>query len=216
MKQILWIQRFLLSILCLVSCFETGEDLQKKKQEEQTWILTTLYWQRNFGNCIKIDTNANTKTCSRRPLGVCDHNQLIITQAEVNFNLNETRTIQNRTPDCQESILQSGILALGATSNANIDTLKGRYQFQVTESCETSGYVPSANVRLATFSEIQLLESPRGKIAKAAKTISANGFLPQSSRDKANSCLRLEFLEWEQILAGESFENKVLLEITLP
>ncbi|EOQ89936.1 putative lipoprotein [Leptospira yanagawae serovar Saopaulo str. Sao Paulo = ATCC 700523] len=207
---------FYIFLLLLISCFESGKDLQKKQEENQTWILTTLYWQRNFGNCIKTDSNTNTKTCSRRPLGVCNHNQLIVTQAEVNLNLNETNGLLGRTPDCQESILQSGILSLSATTNANSESLKSRYLFQVTESCEGSGYVPSANVRLASFSEIQWLESVRGKIAKAAHTISINGFLPQANRDKANNCLRLEFLEWEKDLAKENVENKVLLEITLP
>ncbi|WP_246837485.1 hypothetical protein [Leptospira bouyouniensis] len=187
-----------------------------KKEEEQTWILSTLYWQRNSGNCIKLDSNTNTRTCSRRPSGVCNVNQLIVTQAEVNFNLNETRNIQNRIPDCQESILQSGILSQGATSNSNTDTIKSRYSFQVVETCENVGIQPNSGTRLATFFEIQWLESPRGKISKAAKLIAANGFLPQSSRDKANSCLQLEFLEWEKELAQENNLNKILLEIALP
>lgn len=209
----------ILLIICLfifTRCFESGEDLQKKKEEEQTWILSTLYWQRNSGNCIKLDSNTNTRTCSRRPSGVCNVNQLIVTQAEVNFNLNETRNIQNRIPDCQESILQSGILSQGATSNSNTDTIKSRYSFQVVETCENVGIQPNSGTRLATFFEIQWLESPRGKISKAAKLIAANGFLPQSSRDKANSCLQLEFLEWEKELAQENNLNKILLEITLP
>ncbi|TGM02155.1 hypothetical protein [Leptospira jelokensis] len=203
-------------LLFLISCFESGKDLQKKQEEKQTWILTTLYWQRNFGNCIKTDTNANSRTCSRRPLGVCNHNQLIVTQAEVNLNFAEANALLSRTPDCQESIIQSGILTLSATSNASSENLKSRYLFQVTESCEGSGFVPSANVRLANFSEIQWLESARGKIAKAANAITANGFLPQANRDKANNCLRLEYIDWEKDLAKENVENKVLLEIALP
>lgn len=209
-------QIYLFSILFLVSCFETGEELQRKKEEEQTQLLTTLVWQRNYGNCIKTDTNTNTRTCSRRPLGVCNQGQLIITQAEVNFILNETRIIQNRTTDCQESILQSGLLNTKATTNANIDSIQSRYQFLVTESCEIAGIQPATGTRLATFFELQWLESPRGKTAKAAKVIAANGFLPQSSRDKANACLQLEFLEWEKDLAQGSNENKILLEISLP
>ncbi|XDD46398.1 hypothetical protein AB3N60_17095 [Leptospira sp. WS39.C2] len=210
--------RFLLLfiIFALFSCFESGEEVQKQEEEKQTWILTTLSWQRNFGNCIKLDNDTNSRVCSRRPLGVCNVNQLIVTQAEVNFTINETRNIQSRIPDCQESILQSGLLSLKATTNANIDTFKSKYGFSVTESCEVSGIQPSAGTRLATFVEIQWLESTRGKVAKAAKIISTNGFLPQSSRDKANSCLQLEFLEWEKNLAQGNNENKILIEIVLP
>jgi len=206
----------MISILALPSCFESGKDVQNKKEEEQTWILTTLYWQRNSGNCIKLDTNTNSRTCSRRPLGICNVNQLIVTQAEVNFLLNETKNLQNRVPDCQESILQSGILNTKATTNANTDSFKTRYGFTVTESCEVAGIQPAAGTQLATFVQIQWLESARGKIAKSAKAIVANGFLPQSSRDKANSCLQIEFLEWEKELAQANNDNKILIEMTLP
>ncbi|TGM55883.1 hypothetical protein EHQ91_13410 [Leptospira biflexa] len=212
-------KQVIIFITCLflhTSCLQSGEDIQQKNEEETTWLLSTLLWQRNSGNCIKTDTNTNISMCSRRPLGICNVNQLIVTQAEVNYTLNESRTIQNRNPDCQESILQSGILSQSATSNANSDTIKARYRFLVTESCEASGVQPSSDTRFATFFEIQWLESTRGKIAKAAKSIVANGFLPQNSRDKANSCLQLEFLEWEKGLAEGNLQNKILIEITVP
>ncbi|PJZ47002.1 hypothetical protein [Leptospira brenneri] len=205
-------------ILFLISCFESGEEKQKEKENKETIFLTTLYLIRESGNCIKTDTTLtnNNRFCSRRPLGICSVNQLILTQSELNVILNEMRTIQNRTTDCQESILQSGILSLKATTALETENLKSKYTFQVAETCELEGFQTSASARFATFSEIQWLESARGKIAKGAKTIAANGFLPQANRDRANSCLQLEFKDWEKDLAQGNNENKILVEIVHP
>lgn len=204
--------------LFFTSCFENGEEKQKEEENKQTVYLTTFYWIRQSGNCIKTDTtlSTNNQFCSRRPLGICSVNQLILTQSELNVLLNDMRTIQNRTADCQESILQSGILSLKATTVTETENLKSKYTFRVAESCELEGFQTAAGVRFASFTEIQWLESVRGKIAKAAKTISANGFLPQATRDRANSCLQLEFKDWEKDLAQGNNENKILVEIVHP
>ncbi|EMY71775.1 hypothetical protein [Leptospira vanthielii] len=205
-------------ILFLISCFESGEETQKKEENKQTLYLTTLYLVRQSGNCIKTNTSltSNNQFCSRRPLGVCTVDQLIVTQSEVNVILNEVKTIQTKTVDCQESIFQSGVLLSKATTTAEIDTLKSQYTFRVVESCELEGFQVANGTRFANFSEIQWLESVRGKIAKAAKTISVNVFLPQAYRDRANSCLNLEFKDWEKDLAQGNNENKILVEITHP
>nr|WP_208721785.1 hypothetical protein [Leptospira mtsangambouensis] len=205
-------------ILMLTSCFESGEEKQKKEENKQTFNLTTLYLIRESGNCIKTNTSlsSNNQFCSRRPLGVCNVNQLIVTQSEVNVMINDARIIQTRTTDCQESILQSGVLSLKATTTANTDTFKSQYTFRVAESCELEGFQVSNGTRFANFTEILWLESVRGKIAKAAKLIVANGFLPQANRDRANSCLNLEFKDWEKDLAQGNNENKILVEIVHP
>ncbi|TGM73336.1 hypothetical protein EHR01_14130 [Leptospira mtsangambouensis] len=202
----------------LTSCFESGEEKQKKEENKQTFNLTTLYLIRESGNCIKTNTSlsSNNQFCSRRPLGVCNVNQLIVTQSEVNVMINDARIIQTRTTDCQESILQSGVLSLKATTTANTDTFKSQYTFRVAESCELEGFQVSNGTRFANFTEILWLESVRGKIAKAAKLIVANGFLPQANRDRANSCLNLEFKDWEKDLAQGNNENKILVEIVHP
>ncbi|TGK90311.1 hypothetical protein EHQ23_01770 [Leptospira bourretii] len=205
-------------ILILTSCFDSGEEKQKKEENKQTFNLTTLYLIRESGNCIKTNTSltSNNQFCSRRPLGVCNVNQLIVTQSEVNVMINDARIIQTRTTDCQESILQSGVLSLKATTTANIDTFKSQYTFRVAESCELEGFQVNNGTRFANFTEILWLESVRGKIAKAAKLIVANGFLPQANRDRANSCLNLEFKDWEKDLAQGNNENKILVEIVHP
>nr|WP_244290259.1 hypothetical protein [Leptospira bourretii] len=205
-------------ILMLTSCFDSGEEKQKKEENKQTFNLTTLYLIRESGNCIKTNTSlsSNNQFCSRRPLGVCNVNQLIVTQSEVNVMINDARIIQTRTTDCQESILQSGVLSLKATTTANIDTFKSQYTFLVAESCELEGFQVNNGTRFANFTEILWLESVRGKIAKAAKLIVANGFLPQANRDRANSCLNLEFKDWEKDLAQGNNENKILVEIVHP
>ncbi|EOQ95103.1 putative lipoprotein [Leptospira wolbachii serovar Codice str. CDC] len=205
-------------ILSLVSCFESGKEVKKKEEDKQTLYLTTLYLVRESGNCIKTNTSlpTNNQFCSRRPLGVCSVNQLILTQGEVNVILNEVKNIQTRTVDCQESILQSGILIAKATTTMEIDTLKSQYTFRVVESCELEGFQVANGTRFANFTEIQWLESARGKIAKAAKSVAANGFLPQANRDRANSCLNLEFKDWEKDLAQGNLENKILVEINHP
>ncbi|MCG6140133.1 hypothetical protein LFX27_06010 [Leptospira mtsangambouensis] len=205
-------------ILMLTSCFDSGEEKQKKEENKQTFNLTTLYLIRESGNCIKTNTSlsSNNQFCSRRPLGVCNVNQLIVTQSEVNVIINDARIIQTRTTDCQESILQSGVLSLKATTTANIDTFKSQYTFRVAESCELEGFQVNNGTRFANFTEILWLESVRGKIAKAAKLIVANGFLPQANRDRANSCLNLEFKDWEKDLAQGNNENKILVEIVHP
>ncbi|TGL22990.1 hypothetical protein EHQ47_07860 [Leptospira bourretii] len=202
----------------LTSCFDSGEEKQKKEENKQTFNLTTLYLIRESGNCIKTNTSlsSNNQFCSRRPLGVCNVNQLIVTQSEVNVMINDARIIQTRTTDCQESILQSGVLSLKATTTANIDTFKSQYTFLVAESCELEGFQVNNGTRFANFTEILWLESVRGKIAKAAKLIVANGFLPQANRDRANSCLNLEFKDWEKDLAQGNNENKILVEIVHP
>lgn len=204
--------------LFLTSCFEGGEEKQKEEENKQTFNLTTLYLIRQYGNCIKTNTSlsSNNQFCSRRPLGVCNVNQLIVTQSEVNVMINDARIIQTRTVDCQESILQSGVLSLKATTTANVDNFKSQYTFRVAESCELEGFQTSNGTRFANFTEILWLDSVRGKIAKAAKTIVANGFLPQVNRDRANSCLNLEFKDWERDLAQGSNDNKILVEIVHP
>ncbi|MCW7491435.1 hypothetical protein ND861_02080 [Leptospira sp. 2 VSF19] len=205
-------------ILLFASCFESGVEKENKEEYKQTLFLTTLYLVRQSGNCIKTDSTLanNNQFCSRRPLGVCSVNQLVLTQNELNVMLNEMRTIQNRTTDCQESILQSGILVLKVTTANETEILKSRFSFRVVDSCEFEGFQVSSGKRLANFSEIQWLESVRGKIAKAAKTIANNGFLPQVNRDRANSCLNLEFKDWEKDLAQGNLENKILVEINPP
>lgn len=205
-------------ILFLASCFQSGEEVKKEEENKQTFYLTTLYLVRQSGNCIKTNTSltSNNQFCSRRPLGVCNVNQLIVTQAEVNVILNEARIIQSRTVDCQESILQSGVLSSKATTVANIDSFKSQYTFRVVETCELEGFQEASGTRFANFTEIQWLESVRGKIAKAAKSISANTFLPQANRDRANSCLNLEFKDWEKDLAQGNNDNKILVEIVHP
>ncbi|MGE8721018.1 hypothetical protein ACO2KH_08845 [Leptospira terpstrae] len=205
-------------ILFLTSCFESGEEVKKEEENKQTFYLTTLYLVRQSGNCIKTNTSltSNNQFCSRRPLGVCNVNQLIVTQAEVNVILNEARIIQARTVDCQESILQSGVLSSKATTVANIDSFKSQYTFRVVETCELEGFLEASGTRFANFTEIQWLESVRGKIAKAAKSISANTFLPVANRDRANSCLNLEFKDWEKDLAQGNNDNKILVEIVHP
>lgn len=205
-------------VLFFTSCFESGEDVKKEEENKQSLYLTTLYLVRQSGNCIKTNTalGANNQFCSRRPLGVCSVNQLILTQTELNVQLNEMRTIQSRTTDCQESILQSGILNLKATSTTETDSFKSQYTFRVVETCELEGFQPTSGSRFANFTEIQWLESVRGKIAKAAKSISANTFLPQTNRDRANSCLNLEFKDWEKDLAQGNNENKILVEMIHP
>lgn len=205
-------------VLFFTSCFDSGEEKQKKVENKQTLFLTTLYLVRQSGNCIKTDTTltTNNQFCSRRPLGVCSVNQLVFTQNELNVMFNEMRTIQNRTSDCLESILQSGILVLKATTASEIENIKSKYTFRVVDSCELEGFQLSNEKRLANFSEIQWLESVRGKIAKAAKNIANNGFLPQGNRDRANSCLNLEFKDWEKDLTQGNLENNILVEITRP
>nr|WP_232374026.1 hypothetical protein [Leptospira chreensis] len=205
-------------VLFFTSCFESGEDVKKEEDNKQTLYLSTLYWVRQSGNCIKTNTSlsANNQFCSRRPLGICTVNQLILTQQELNVQLNEMRTIQSRTADCQDSILQSGILILKATTTTETDTLKSKFTFRVAESCELEGFQVASGARFADFSEIQWLESVRGKIAKAAKSIAANTFLPLANRDRANSCLNLEFKDWEKDLAQGNNENKILVEIVHP
>ncbi|TGL53193.1 hypothetical protein EHQ55_00990 [Leptospira meyeri] len=204
--------------LFFASCFEGGEEKQKEEENQQTFNLTTLFLIRESGNCIKTNTSlsSNNQFCSRRPLGVCNVNQLILTQAEVNVMINDARIIQSRTADCQESILQSGVLSLKATTTTNIDTFKSQYTFRVAESCELEGFQVSAGTRFANFTEILWLDSVRGKIAKAAKSISANTFLSQTNRDRANSCLNLEFKDWERDLAQGNNDNKILVEIVHP
>ncbi|MCW7480007.1 hypothetical protein [Leptospira kanakyensis] len=214
-------KRILISLylfLFFSSCFESGGEKQKEEENKQTLYLTTLYLIRQSGNCIKTDTtlSTNNQFCSRRPLGVCSVNQLILTQSELNVILNDMRTIQNRTADCQESILQSGILSLKATTATETENLKSKYNFRVAETCELEGFQTSAGTRFANFTEIQWLESARGRIAKAAKAISANTFLPQANRDRANSCLILEYKDWEKDLAQGNYENKILVEIVHP
>ncbi|TGN14583.1 hypothetical protein [Leptospira ilyithenensis] len=197
-------------------CGEEGEVKGKERNQTQTQFLILISAFRAEGNCIKTTKQSSVEivTCSRKQRGICNINLSLVTQSEVTFLLNETKKISDRTTDCQESILQSGLLFLKPTTQEEESSIKNLISYQTIDSCETSGFSLSlASQRLATYEELVFMDSSGGRIGLAAAKISANGFLPKVNRDFANSCLEKEFTAEERELFGLVRNGTVILEI---
>ena len=206
---------FVLSV-SLFHCGEEGKAKQKERNQNQTQFLILISAFRSEGNCVKVtkQSSVDVSTCSRKPRGICNINQSLVTQSEVTFQLSETKKISDRTPDCQESILQSGLMFLKPTTQAEETNIKNITNYQTVDSCEASGFsLSQASQRLATYDELVFMDSPGGKIGFAAIKISASVFLPKVNRDFATSCLEKEFTVTERELLGLVKSGTVVLEM---
>ncbi|WP_411821357.1 hypothetical protein [Leptospira sp. 'Mane'] len=193
-----------------------GESKQKEKNQTQTNFLIILSAFRSEGNCIKTtkQSSAEVSVCNRKPRGVCNIGQSLLTQSEVTFQLSEMKKIADHSPDCQESILQSGLLSLKATTPEEEANNKNQISYQTVDSCEAAGYVLAlSSQRYATYGELTFLSSAKGKIGSAAMKISSTILLPKTNRDVADSCLLREFTQQERELLGFIKDGIVIQEV---
>ncbi|TGL61860.1 hypothetical protein EHQ58_04400 [Leptospira ognonensis] len=213
------IQRIcLLYLILIVTYCEDGETKLEKQNKFQTEFLITLTRYREEGNCRKSILAENlvdkTLTCSRKPRGYCSINQSLITQGEINFLITEGKKVKDRNSNCETSFLQSGILLLTATTAKDEESIRSKHEYVTVSNCEDDGFILNENVRLATFSEIQLIESARGRIGRSAKLLSLSLLTTASIREKAKLCLEQEYSENEIDFFSNLVAGKVLLEVS--
>lgn len=205
-------------LLLLVTSCEDGETKLEKQNKFQTEFLLTLTRYREEGNCRKSILAENlvdkTITCSRKPRGYCSINQSLLTQGEINYLLTEGKKVRDRNPDCETSFLQSGILLLTATTAKDEESIRSKHEYITVPTCEEDGFTLNQNVRLATFTEVLLTDSARGRIGRSAKVLSLNLFATASIREKAKLCLEQEFTESERDFLSNLVAGKILLEVS--
>ncbi|TGN19744.1 hypothetical protein [Leptospira idonii] len=189
--------------------------MKKKKNNDTLFFTMILSDFRMQGNCLKSVSSGSTvtRTCSRYPRGYCFINLYIRTKEEAASSLNAGRKIIERVSLCQESLVLSGVPAVKQTTAEEENQIRANYGFEVVNSCEEAGVSLVSSKRLASYEELLFLESVRGKVARAAWTISKNPFLSAASRNNANSCLEKEFTPSEKDLAKQVVETTLLLEV---
>ncbi|MDF3818931.1 hypothetical protein P3G55_03410 [Leptospira sp. 96542] len=209
---------FSIFLLLFATC-EDGESLKKKNESNELLFLVSIQYIRSLGNCKRIETQENsgviTTTCSRTPSGVCNVESLFYTQADLSYSIREGRDITNVYPECFESFIQSGIPNLKITTEENKTKMRTLNQFVVVESCEMEGLSLPSNERLATYHEIQFLESPKGKIGLAAKFITGFALAQTTSKANANQCLDKVFSQKELELITSVQTNSVYIQKNL-
>lgn len=208
---------FLILLLSLMRC-EEGEELRRKQTQNNLNFLLILAKSRMDGNCLKTVTDSTTSKksyfCSLRPSGLCTINLSLITQGEVTYAFRESKKVTDRTADCQESLAQSGIFSLKASTTKEEEDFKLNTEYKSVVSCEAENFTLKANVRLATNEEILFFESARGKIGRSASFLSTSLFLPKVNKDRATSCLESAFTESEKDLFKNLSEGKILIEVS--
>jgi len=206
-----------IAILLLVFSCDDGETKLKNENRQQTEFLFALLKYREEGNCRKTVSNTNNSnkivSCNRKPRGFCNLNQSLITSGDVNFLFSEAKKVRDRTPECETSFIQSGILLTKASTTSEEESIRKNHEYLTLTSCEDDGFVLTNNTKLATLGELLLLESARGRIGYAARVLNSNPLSSINIRETARLCLEKEFNDSERTLFSDVLTGKVLSEI---
>ncbi|MBE7412748.1 MAG: hypothetical protein L6Q54_01975 [Leptospiraceae bacterium] len=183
---------FLILSFLSFSIFQCNGNENTFKNRENSYNLSLLYFIkiRSEGNCLRIETkNSDIKNiyCDRRPMGVCNSNNLIYTNEEKNYRLKEISDLNKKTTECISFILQSGVSTEKVTTENEEDVIKQNNFYKSIESCESTQIATDYNT-LTTYDEWIFLNSTLGKIAVMAEIASINP-LNQSLQDKGKNCL---------------------------
>lgn len=205
------------TLIFFIECEDGESKLQKKNQTQNEFLLFLLKY-REEGNCKKSvlgsDNSTKTTSCNRKPRGFCNINQSLTNQGEINFLFSEAKKVRDRTPECETSFFQSGILLTTATTTEEESNIRLKHEYVTVISCENDGFVLASNTSLATFDELKFLETARGKIGRTAKVLSLNPFVPASTRASARTCLEKEFIDTERNIFTDVTSGKIITEIS--
>ncbi|HMV43198.1 MAG TPA: hypothetical protein PK079_05775 [Leptospiraceae bacterium] len=168
MNQIIILIIFL--FLFINSCSNL-DGIQNKKDTRNRNNIFSLYLiqQRSLGNCLRKDNTNNIAYCDRRSKGLCNPNDLILTNGEKTYNLSDANDLLKAVPSCNFSFLNSGISSDTITNQTDTDSLIANNTYSTVYSCESLGFSNAAN--LISELELLFLNSARGRIAIAADKI---------------------------------------------
>lgn len=215
-KNFLILIMFILGLSFFVTC-EDGEEIRKKETKTIDLFLLTISYLRSQGNCKVIEKSdpSDTVSCNRKPNGLCTSNEKIITSGELTKTIKEARDFIDLYPNCFESLGQSGLLSTKVTTESEKEEILTNYIYETVSSCEEIGLVLLPSESLANLEEILFLESPKGKIGRAAQVLKNFPLSPLSTKDKANFCLSEGFSESERTLLQNFQIGNIILSKNL-
>ncbi|MCE9502027.1 MAG: hypothetical protein K8R21_16215 [Leptospira sp.] len=181
----------IITSLCLyVATFCKNNDSEfREKQRNYNASMLLLIRYRGEGNCLRTERTSTGKGkiyCDRRPRGLCNSSELILTSGEITSRFSLINDIKKQTSDCNQSIAASGILLEQATTNTQSDTLNSNNLYNFIDQCENSNILSSS--ALFESSELDFLNSTKGRIAIAADLLNVSPGL-QTTKDQAGGCL---------------------------
>jgi hypothetical protein len=213
-----------LFIASLITCLDIDGIKNKKENKKKTDLFfLTIAQNRTKGNCLRKDSSTSTNYCDRRSSGLCNASDLILTNSEKTFNLNEANNLVKAVPSCNFSFLNSGIASESVASFTDEDTIKANNNYLIVESCESTGINSSAT--LVTEVEFLYIISPKGRIGIAAdKTYNTSdtllalslGSLATAKQTKADAldCLTGGFPQSEKDLFADLRTGKKIKALT--
>ena len=212
---------YLFLFFCLVC-----KDIDDKKRVEENRTNSNLLFlllrtERDKGNCLRVNTSSTGKTifCDRRPSGLCNSNELILTTNERNNLLLEAGNFTRDNSFCTSSFGFSGITSLSVQSFSQIDDITARNQYYSVNSCESEGF--TITTPLISSDEYQFLQTAKGRIGISAdqlvetpNSVLATSFptgtnLTQFKTD-ARNCLNIPFSKSEvELIQGLRNSNRL-------
>ena len=147
------------------------DGIQRKKDATGRANVLFLYMiqLRTQGNCLRKDNSNSIAYCDRRSSGLCNSNDLILTNSEKTYNLSDANDLIKAVPSCNFSFLNSGISSDTITSQADSDSLISNNAYYFVSNCESLNIANTNN--LISELELVFINSARGRIAVAADKI---------------------------------------------
>ncbi len=175
-------------VLMILACKDNDSEFRNKELDYNSSMLYLIQY-RNEGNCLRTERTGSNKGriyCDRRPRGLCNSTELILTSGERTSRFSDINDINKYSPDCGPTIAASGLLLEAETTNAQTDTINSNNFYNFIDQCENSNLV--SNATLFTNQELDFLNSPKGKIAIAADVLNISPG-QKSVKDQAGACL---------------------------
>ena len=197
-------------IFTLFTCSNIdGLNRKQESQNNKDILFLIIAANRAMGNCLRKDFSTNTAYCDRRSGGLCNASDLILTNTEKIFNINEGKDLVNKISRCSYSFFTSGISSESIASYSDEDTIKANNMYSVINSCDTIGITSSAT--LLAEEELLFINSGKGRIGVAADTLYNTpdavlsislGSLSAAQQTKSDAlhCLDAGFLQSEKDL----------------
>jgi len=217
--------KILFIFVFLIFCCADIDGIQKRKDTKLKTDLFVLSLTQNRlkGNCLRKEFSTNIAYCDRRSAGLCNPNDLILTNSEKTYNLNEGNNLVTTIPTCSFSFSNAGIFSETVSDFSLQDRIWANNKYSQVDFCESIGFSTSSS--LITESEYLFVMSPKGRVAISADKILTT---PDSVllitlktltnvrkvKSEAQDCLELGFSLTERDLVSDLRLGKRLREIT--
>jgi hypothetical protein len=202
-------------IIFIISC--TAKDQYPKSQTQKDInFLLGLANYRDSGNCMRIEKqNGITENyCSRLPLGLCNSNLEIYTEAERRKRLSEISKILDTHHICKNLVGISGILTEKVTNEEEKQNLLAKKTWQSIQSCEAENFPTTPP--LFSKEEVLFLLSNRGKLGitlENYQNLQPNPFTPSYLISEAKTCLEEVYTQQEKEILSQNKLNQKLIWI---